>query len=132
MTSLGEISRYHIVFEVKPPDDALIDTFAAARYNRMFTSSNDLSGQIVTILELRLEMVGRPKRVVATSLSNEDFVARLMVDPAGRSCCGLDECVKTVKATLVSAITVRAVKAKHTILRFIIFTSSSETNPIFI
>src|SRR5712691_3746349 len=96
MTSVGEVSRFDVVLEVKSPDDTLKHTFAAVRYKRMLTTSNDLSAQVGAIFILRLESVSRPERAgLSMVLANEDFRPPLVVGPVRRAFRGLNEYVVT-------------------------------------
>ena len=66
MSAIGEASRFDVVLHVQPPGSTLENTFAAASYQRVFTSTNDLPNQVVAIRVLGREEVGRLERAGRT------------------------------------------------------------------
>ena len=96
MTSIGEVARFDVVLEVKLPGDTLEHPFAAARYKRMLTPSNNLSAQVGAILVLRLESISRPERAsLSDVLANEALGPCLSIGPAWRALGSPDEDVET-------------------------------------
>jgi hypothetical protein len=59
VTPVGEGSRFDVVLEEKLPADALVGARSAALHDGMLTTPEDFSGEIVHVLLLRLEAVGR-------------------------------------------------------------------------
>jgi hypothetical protein len=94
MASVRAVSRFDVVLEVDSPGDTLVNACAAACYDRMLTTSEDLSREVVHILILRLESVSRFERTGSLG-GDEELGSGLTVGPAGRAYRGLGECVET-------------------------------------
>src|SRR4028119_1324639 len=97
VASIGEIGGvvpFEDVLEEKYPGYTLENTRAAALYDGMLATPEDLRSRVVQILVLRLESVGHLERT-GSIRGNEDLSSRLSVGPAGRAFRGLDERVET-------------------------------------
>jgi hypothetical protein len=73
---IGKASRFDVVLDEKPPDDALVNARAAALNDGMLATPEDLSGQVFHVLILRLEPVGRIERTCSFG-GNEEVSSRL-------------------------------------------------------